>query len=359
MFKQNTVFVVGAGASTEYGAFGETTIFPIGTQLRSAIKAGSNFTGRLHHGVLNDGDRVVFEWLRRRHPINSPGFSERIDALRQISQRIEGFDSIDECIEYLENPYAAEMGKVMIARYLAKAERECLLKSKQQDNRLKISALRDTWLERFVRILMNGRKDPNEIGKEITVICFNYDRCIEFYLINAIVERYAVPYEDAHRIVSTMAIIHPYGTLGRLPTSNSFVNQGEIEFGPDCEDRTDPWAMIGTLKTYTERIEDNITMSNIRMALFNSNCVVFLGFGFTSENMKLLDTSKVGENGSGCSAMKIATGKGQHLQSDAALKLKIANLFAGSWNWRDTAMHIEYSSKCSETLQVHYHNLSA
>jgi hypothetical protein len=359
MFKDNTVFVIGAGASTEYGAFAGTPLFPVGTGLRSMIKAGCSYGDGIAPEVADGGDRVVYGWLKQRYGYGEPEFLARLEALRKIAKRIEAFDSIDECIDHLADPHVTEMGKIMIARYLAEAETKCLLGT-QRDKAgfVQISALTGTWLESFVRVLMNGRRDPDDIGKEITIICFNYDRCIEFYLINAIIQRYEISYQQAHRIVSNMAIIHPYGTLGKLP-ENPYRLPHEVPFAPAIDADVDPWDTIIGLKTYTERVDDTATMHRMTAALHGGAIIMFLGFGFTSENMKLLNTTLHGYNGAGSRAFRIATGKGQHRDSDGALRLKIAHLFPGSWSLGDLSIIIAYDQGCADTFRAHYHNISA
>lgn len=59
--------------------------------------------------------------------------------------------------------------------------------------------------------------DVDNVGSNITIICFNYDRCIEMYLEHAIVNAFRdVPADRARQIVARINIIHPYGSLGNL-----------------------------------------------------------------------------------------------------------------------------------------------
>ncbi|MDQ4406507.1 hypothetical protein RBU00_09770 [Rhizobium sp. AN63] len=220
MFLKNTTFIVGAGASTEYGL----GAFPIGSELRSMIQDGYSFSGDLRYGRISRGDRLLFDAIRRRHRDDESGLQKRLEAAELISTNLYMFPSIDAFIDHYEDGtnHVGELGKLAIAAYIARAERKSKLfkDSERGGDGFSIRALSNAWVEPFARILMDAVKNPEELAEGVSIICFNYDRCIEMYLLEALRSRYRMPYQDARRIVGAMNIIHPYGTLGRCQKQN-------------------------------------------------------------------------------------------------------------------------------------------
>jgi len=49
----------------------------------------------------------------------------------------------------------------------------------------------------------------------ISIICFNYDRCIEHYLYSALVAHYGITKPAAAKIMGKLRIHHPYGVISR------------------------------------------------------------------------------------------------------------------------------------------------
>jgi hypothetical protein len=353
MYKQGTVFIVGAGASSEYKNF------PVGSGLREIIRKNSTIEGMHDYGRITKGHPIFYEHLRNKY--KEQELTNRIMALRIISEQLYMWGSIDAFIERNQDkPHVAEMGKIQIALAIATAERECKIGRgiEKLTGKLNIEAVSETWLDTFTRNLFTGVHDPEQLGQGLTVICFNYDRCIEFFLIHAISRSYGVEYGKAHRIVSQMNIIHPYGTLGALPAGLHGDGENSVKFGPELDYSQDPWRMIGGLKTYTEQVEEGETLEEIRRSIAYSSQLIFLGFGFTQENMKLLSCA---DFTSTPTHKKIyATGKGISPYDVAAVTSKISNLFApvSSVDWPDQAV-IQCDVTCGGLLNMYSHTFSA
>ena len=100
-----------------------------------------------------------------------------------------------------------------------------------------------------MQVLAPGRKAPDveHVLDGISFINFNYDRCLEQFLIHGLHLLYGIPKEEAVGIVDKADIIHPYGTVGAL---------ARVPFGGNEEIRLD-YAELGQgIKTYTERVEE-------------------------------------------------------------------------------------------------------
>jgi hypothetical protein len=63
MFVDKITFVIGAGASTEYGK----NVFPIGSELRARIQGGFAFSGNIRYGETATGDKSLFRSMFDRY----------------------------------------------------------------------------------------------------------------------------------------------------------------------------------------------------------------------------------------------------------------------------------------------------
>lgn len=224
--------------------------------------------------------------------------------------------------------------------------------------RLDLPSLGDTWIDAFSRILLEKARYDNleSIGANISILCFNYDRCIEYYLIEAIRQTFVeLSYEDAHRIVSRIQFIHPYGTLGALPEKLLGDGNNSIPFGFDVKHGFDPWSVLDKLKTYTEQIEDQDMLTLIRGAISEASQIVFLGFAFHPQNMALMELEEA------TSFKRIfSTGRGIHQREEPEIVERILKLYAGKTQdsrWRDN-IYIEHGMSCKELFAAHWRNLS-
>ncbi|MGR9131739.1 hypothetical protein [Rhizobium leguminosarum] len=354
MFLDEITFVVGAGASTEYGQ----KVFPVGSGLRTRIEEGYNFTGRLNWGTTDSGDKELFNAIKRRYRVQTEDYQKRIAASLLIKDHLYMFPSIDAFIDHYdhEDNCVAEMGKAAIAVQIARAESSCLMAPdpERSSYSFDIKRLKDSWLEPFARILMDNVRDPHEVGEGVSIICFNYDRCIEFYLIEALRRRYRIDYSEARQIVGKMNVVHPYGTLGPLPEHEMMHDASHPNFGPDVDGRFDVWNLVPNIKTYTERVEEGEALSRIHKAMTDCRHLVFLGFGFTTENMKLLSTGDSFPRPDAKNFM-LTTGVGVYEQVVPSLKDNISDLFANpnGTQWQDST-RVEVDMGCAKLLNSYY-----
>ncbi|MFK0273620.1 hypothetical protein ACIQUG_08090 [Ensifer sp. NPDC090286] len=352
MFKEKTVFVIGAGASAEYGP----GAFPIGSGLREQIAQMS----QLARGAANSTahDKLLSYHLKKKY--SQAEIDARLEALQLIRTRIYLYNSIDAFIDrHHDNQHVAEIGKIQIGCAIAQAEAKSTLTAallESENGLFKLGQMKDTWLEPFARQLFTGVREASNVGRDVTIICFNYDRCIEHYLMHAISQSYGVSFEEAHQIVEDMDIIHPYGTLGRLPGS---ARPGEYEtpFGAAVTNETPIWSWAERLKTYTERVEEVETLKRIRSAIAYSHQLIFLGFGFTPENMTLLFSGE--ETKQPTRKLIYSTGKGISRQDALAVRHKIGRLFEldygaiGGGSWRNEAT-IEHDVTCKQMFELYW-----
>ena len=96
--------------------------------------------------------------------------------------------------------------------------------------------------------------------------------------------------EGAASIVGNLNIIHPYGTVGELPLLSS---NNPVPYGPlRGSDKFDYTVLAERIKTYTEQADEETILKKILALMDEAECVVFLGFAYYSQNMRMLRTEK-------------------------------------------------------------------
>lgn len=205
-----------------------------------------------------------------------------------------GVISIDNFIDLRAgNVEIATAGKLAIARCILEAERGCNLfvDLKNVYNRLELRTATDTWYQRLSRILADGgsQSDPLE---NLSFIVFNYDRCIEHYLTEVIHQVFGADYESALAQMRLARIYHPYGKIGDLKGCKG---KPEVPFGADPQEQgVDLVGIAEGLRTFTEQMTDHEQLERIREEVASAETIVFLGFGFNKQNMRLLAHGRTG-----------------------------------------------------------------
>ena len=129
------------------------------------------------------------------------------------------------------------------------------------------------------------RDNLDHLFENLTIVCFNYDRCIEHFLVNWLAAVYSISADEAqHPVREELRILRPYGSIGPLLARGK---PSPIAYGahPGSCDIT---RLREGIKTYTEQIEDEELISGLKSNVADAEVIVFLGFGFHPQNMKLL-----------------------------------------------------------------------
>ncbi|MBT5868651.1 MAG: hypothetical protein HOH38_07430 [Nitrospinaceae bacterium] len=287
MFKEKTVFVVGAGASSEYG-------LPVGIELANTIASLMRF--EFDFGQLQEGDRKILNVLKHKFNNQNEPVNSHLQAARRISEGVTQTDSIDQYL-YIhgDDEEAIFCGKAAVVRAILEAEKESNLyyDLTAHPQMIDFENLNNHWLKPFFTQLIAGRQKAhlNEIFRGITIICFNYDRCIEHYLIHALQKAYFIPPSEAAKLVSLLEIFYPYGKVGELKTD---LNPNGVPFGADLN--VDKFIQtVQGIRTYTEQVEDENSLVRIKRSITNANAIVFLGFAYHPQNMEILKPDNIKE----------------------------------------------------------------
>lgn len=279
MLRHKTVFVIGAGASKEVN-------LPTGAELAQEVAS-------LMHTSEDEVGRWTFTDRKFNHDVRDfaretlPIF---FAAANQIRKGIVAADSIDRYIDrFKENETIRDLGKASILRIISERERNSLLWIDEQRGETEIPSgkIDETWYWVFAKLLFDDipRAKADTAFDDLQIVCFNYDRCIEHFLIYELVRTFAITPSEAADIVSEkLKIWHPYGWLGNLRVQNL---PGSIAFGEDIGGRY--FELSHRIKTFGEELDQTQEVDAIRNAIASTPAVVFLGYGFNGQNNRLIE----------------------------------------------------------------------
>lgn len=334
MLRSKTTLIVGAGASAEAG-------LPIGSELKIVIAKKLGY--RSGEGIGLDyryGDQQIYEILRRTYQRE---INDYIKACINISSGVVLSSSIDNFIDTHKHDQSITIcGKIAIARTILEAEKGCKLYINPSNiyNKLNFSEISNTWYTKFYEWLVQGVDKSNleQIFENLTVISFNYDRCIQHFLTHAISTNFIISVDAAKEIVKKLRIFFPYGSVGPyLPTAGS-----SIGFGADALPNINN--ILDGLKTYTEQIEDSTTLTEFRNAIAESETLIFLGNQYHDTNINLICGGIHKENKS---KKVFATRKGIESNSDLDIvKIKLEKL-----NYRQGLNSFFFSETCNDLFR--------
>lgn len=273
MFKKKTVFIVGAGASAELD-------LPVGNALAKRISAKMDI--RFEHGFqpIGDGDLELFDQITSQRQKYANEFQESAWLVRDgilLSRSIDDFLDL-----HRNDPRVALYGKAAIVQCILEAERGSKLyfNPNIHSDKLSPAKVSDTWLVKFMQMLTPSipREDVRQIFDNVSFIVFNYDRCIEFFLLHALRIVYGIPEKEAQAALDDLDIIHPYGVI-----------DASVQFGAT---RANWVGLSQGIKTYTEQIGSGEMTSRIAGIIHGADHIVFLGFAYHDQNMLLLQPPK-------------------------------------------------------------------
>ena len=283
------VFVVGAGASTEAN-------LPDGKKLISEIPKLL--------GARKDDDRIIEDRMDVSIKNALKKYSEVKNKISTLSLFMKEIGNLTDALKYAisidnlidthqDNSKLVLCGKLAIIQAILKAEKGSHLYVDQTIiNPInpcfnKPLALDKTWYIPFLKLITEGctKAEIKERFKCITLIIFNYDRCIEHFLYHALQKYYIISGAEAAELITYLNIYHPYGTVGTLPWSHG---KHSINFGADIHENK-LMELVREIKTFTEETGQNSSdILGIRNHMYTASEVVFLGFAFHKQNMQLI-----------------------------------------------------------------------
>ena len=250
MIKKTTVLVLGAGASNEYD-------FPLDVELRDRIVNdllgnSPQRTKLIEMGYTNE---IIDEFRNRLHYSQAP--------------------TIDSFLAWQKREVIIEIGKIAIAQLLLQIEREGRLFNPY-----------DHWYKHLINKMNASCENFNQ--NNLSVITFNYDRSLDFFINKVLYYKYDITESECKKMTEMVPIIHPYGKLGSLP----FEDKNGIPYGtqePTIEQLKLASKGIRIVSEVQNR--DDPEFVKARRLLKNAERIYFIGFGYNQENMDQLNIS--------------------------------------------------------------------
>ena len=257
MIKEETVLILGAGASKPFG-------YPTGFQLLKKICENLS-EDRIRSGKSKEIGEIL-----------ESGYDEEdvLEFSRVLSH--SGKTSVDAFLEH--RPEFVSIGKYAIAQALIPLETNEGLNFLGEEN--------------WYRYLFGKLNAPLEdfLNNEISIITFNYDRSLEHYLFTVLKNSYNLNEEKCAGIVNKIPIVHLYGQLDYLP----WQNRGEgRSYSPEYNEHI--LADSGSkIKIMTEEIvEEDQNFKDAWERITKAKWIYFIGFGYNEDNLSRLKIQKL------------------------------------------------------------------
>lgn len=255
MIEDYVTLILGAGASSPYG-------FPLGETLKRNI-----INQILHSHSLHDTAKSLLDHLLEF------GYSDQKFIKDFASQlRLSHQPSIDAFLE--ARPEFIEVGKDSLAATLMVNERIDDLMHKDLANET------GKWYDYFVNLLGNREEFRHN---NVSVITFNYDRSLEYFLFNSVKARFGLSDAEAAEFASSIPIVHVYGQLGRPHFFDSTGRDYSVVI-----DRENLVKCAAGIKIMHESLDTTPELEQARKLISKSRILIFLGFGYLRKNIERL-----------------------------------------------------------------------
>lgn len=278
MFRARTVLVLGAGASVEVG-------LPTGDKLLQEIVDLTHLT--FEWSRQKSGDPDVFEALKYSVKEDT-ALNAHLQAALQLRESAQQALSIDNVIDALEDEKISLIGKLGIVRAILNAEAQSshFQKKNNTPNTFDITNFSNTWYGSLSKLLTEGirRSQVETIFDNIEIVNFNYDRCLEYYLPVSLASYYGVNQDVIREAMQNLKMHRPYGVAGRLPWQKG--DGPSVPFGESSPQQLPEIAK--QIRTFTEQVEEGVELEAIRAAIANADRLIFLGFAFHRQNVRLM-----------------------------------------------------------------------
>jgi hypothetical protein len=212
MRSPQTLFVIGAGASREVD-------MPTGRQLIDIIAKKLDYqlvNGSRRQGCGDDDILDIFQ----QHTQTREGIESYFQAAWRVRDGIIYSKSIDAFMDIHKDDAKVQLcGKLAIVKSILEAEQGSYLYIEKEGGAFHdLEKLKSTWFFDFARNINDGvrKTEISRIFEKVSFIIFNYDRCFEHFMFNALQRLYGIDADAAASAMKTLRIIHPYGTIADL-----------------------------------------------------------------------------------------------------------------------------------------------
>jgi hypothetical protein len=248
MIEKKTLLVLGAGASKPYG-------FPTGEELLRQIV-----------DIKQHGPTPLEDSLREcGFEVNEiKGFVNELHS--------SGRKSVDAFLEHRTE--FERIGKAaMIAALIPKEDPATILDHSNNEH----------WFKYLFQQMGSSLSEVS--NSKVSIITFNYDRSLEFFLLQALRSSFKVDMTYCFVLLNKLPIIHLHGQLGLLTHESDPHYRGfETRVRPNIIELCIPQIKI----IHEVNVSDNPQFIQAKALLANAERICFLGFGYDKTNVQRL-----------------------------------------------------------------------
>ena len=201
------------------------------------------------------------------------------DKINTFVQRLSGSAllSVDAFLEH--NPDFVDIGKAAIVTILLPRE----VKQNLTDNFVNVNLKGKSWYQ----LLAGDLDSPFDefSSNKLSIITFNYDRSLEKYLFTHLKSTYGKTSEECAEKISSIPIIHIYGSLGRLEWQSSKIAQ--VRYGAKL-DKDIILTASENIEIIPANVYETLKIIEARNKIRAAKKLYFLGFGYHEMNLKRL-----------------------------------------------------------------------
>jgi hypothetical protein len=306
MFKKETVFILGAGASWHYG-------YPTGEELVKRVKGKAR--GLLTHLAVTDLAFVAIdaaaksemasikeelaraEYVRQsrpKHAVKDTAFEEFLSDLKVLKSRIEQANPlvIDDFLG--RNDGIANVGKLLIALVLFDCEKMQEIRPRKIDDKGNDIGDEGDWVRYIVQHLTVDCETPEKLlDNKVTFVTFNYDLSLERRLHAALKnyqwfakdgysEHFFDPINGRNRVYHVYGQLYDFSPVHPNGPENTYSN----ESFPLVADIDRAYNAAQNIQTIAP--DEKVVAPEIVKAIADAKYLYFLGYGFDHRNNKLL-----------------------------------------------------------------------
>jgi hypothetical protein len=263
MVTEDTVFILGAGASVPYG-------YPSGAELRLDIC--KRFVkriislGQIHHYP----EPEVKEVIQKARPFCDAFFKSSTPSIDLFLAR---------------NTKFSEIGKMAILSSIFEAEKNSKFRE-DMDDKYKSQ----DWYSLLFRKMTEDFISPNSYRdfceNKVTFVTFNYDRSLEHFLFESLSNAFgSAPKDEIINQLRLINVFHVYGVIDKLAWQG-----GSTEYKVNYS-----LATLKKMKDNVKLIHERIDLDSREMkrAMHNTKRFYILGFGYAEENLDVLGIRKL------------------------------------------------------------------
>lgn len=328
MFKEETLFILGAGASYPYNyPLGKDLIKQIIENIDSdpiylpVLQSGQNYFWNENQGIEKDGkisngyafgdfiehfeqnELNIFREIHRRRPqtlrmlnasfsINSINYIEvplkKITEFFNLKKALIEFDpvSIDSFLR--DHPSYALTGKIMIIYSLLKCEDKSRIGFENRTGS-------DNWYSYLINDILSGCNEPKDVlQNKLNIITFNYSVDLDYCLFHKLANVEILKNDAGSEFIEELKNVRIKHVYGQLYSDNIIETYGQFFQDPNRNRHPHDLNTQRFMKAIQSRDKIKLIQSERKHQqqyvdlIGNAKQIIVIGFGFDRDNLNIL-----------------------------------------------------------------------